>query len=139
MAQDSTEDLQLGLSLLLALVVETGSGFGLYLACGLWQRQQQEEGKQVAPNEPKRLGTVDECALARLQPSPGGTISSATFYTDYTAWCRQTGAVALASEPFFAGFNALGSEVGMRVTTGQGKSVYEDVSLGRSPAEGVAS
>jgi hypothetical protein len=119
------EDIQLGLSLLLALVIELGSGFGLFLAASL-RGHTQEEGERVAGEEAQQLGTAGDYAEARLEPEPGATLTTDMLYQDYMSWCRSTGRVPLRREPFLREFARLAAEVGMRVL---GENGYGDVAV----------
>jgi hypothetical protein len=119
------EDIQLALSLLLALVIETGSGFGLFLTASLRERRTEEGSEVAAPME--RLGTVEDYACARLAPSRGATVTGAALYTDYLSWCRQGGVVALAAEPFLAAFGELAAELGIGIGVVDNGPAYHDV------------
>jgi hypothetical protein len=123
----SVEDIQLGLSILLALVVETGSGFGLYLASDLLRRHHEGEGRGVMADAPKRLGMVDDYALARLVPALGATMTGSTLYADYVVWCARAGFVALSRAPFLEQFGGLAAELGLRIEHVAGDAVFQDV------------
>jgi hypothetical protein len=123
------EDIQLGLSLLLALVIEAGSGFGLYLTATLRGRREGEEGDTVAAVHHERLGNVDDYAMARLEPSPGGTLTLTALYEDYRHWCRDSNLVALAKPPFEAGLTDLARDVGIVQRTHGSETAYADVKI----------
>jgi hypothetical protein len=123
------EDIQLALSALLALVVETGSGFGLYLVSGLRQRRGGEE-EQVPSRLAERLGTVADYMLARLEPAQGESLSAQTLYGDYAQWCHDQWLVALTLPPFLAEFTTLAAELGIRSEGHSGATIFYDVRLG---------
>jgi hypothetical protein len=127
----STEDIQLGLSILLALVVETGSGFGLYLASDLLRRHHDEERREGMADAPERLGMVDDYALARLAPTLGATMTASALYDDYAVWCARAGFVALSRAPFLEQFSGLAAELGLRIECVAGDAAFHDVQVGQ--------
>ena len=80
----------------------------------------------MTAGEAQRLGTAGDYAEARLEPSPGATVSATALYQDYLTWCRAVGTVALRREPFLREFARLAAEVGMRAL---GENGFGDIAL----------
>jgi hypothetical protein len=76
------EDVQLGLALLLALLVEAGSGLGLYLVTTPWREPIPPEQagfvmpEVVSVRPVQRLGEVDAYMLARLHPADNNVLTA---------------------------------------------------------------
>lgn len=129
-------DVQFGLAALMALLVEVGSGIGLYMATTPWRRRTEKGGeserakeKQVKAGTDKRLGLVEQYALERLEPREGSEVKVSELFADYQVWCGWRGEVALSRKVFGDVFEELAREVGMRRIQRARQYIYEDVRL----------
>lgn len=118
-----------GLIIAAALLVELGSGLGLWLAVG---HSEQERVKLREPSlagthvrlvgvddttplhtiaaTPARLvayGDVLDFCVARLQPSAHGGLTLLGLHRGYAIWCQERGVQPLSEEQFGATFNEL--------------------------------
>lgn len=118
-----------GLIIAAALLVELGSGFGLWLAVG---HSEQERVKLCEPSlagadvalvsvddtmlsptiaaTPARLtayGDVLDFCVARLQPSAHGGLTLLGLHRGYAIWCQERGVQPLNEEQFSATFKDL--------------------------------
>jgi len=129
-------DVQFGLAALMALLVEVGSGVGLYVATTPWRRRNETGGtigkgkeKQVKAGPDRRLGKVEEYALERLEPCQDSEVKVSELFADYQVWCGWRGEVALSRKVFAEVFEELAVEIGMRRIQRQRQYLYEDVRL----------
>jgi hypothetical protein len=127
------KDVQFGLSLLLALLVELGSGLGFYVSTTPWR---MNAGKPEAekrhrngchtrrwtwrPTREKRvamasngLGAVELYAMGRLEPRVQGEVGGDELFEDYLVWCRCRGDTPYMKRLFVSQMKTLGEEVGI--------------------------
>ena len=129
------EDVQLGLALLLALLVEAGSGLGLYLVTTPWREpllpeQTEPVMPEVIPVRPvERLGEVDAFMLARLHPAADNVLTASMLHDNYLAWCRKEGFVPLNLSAFVAAFQTVADELGIEHGTVDRELAWRNVSL----------
>lgn len=124
------EHVGLGLSLMLALFLELGSGLGLYMVTTPWRtraHQQVETGKSDAL-KPKRLGHVDAFMLACVEAGEG-RVSADMLHGHYVRWCGEGGLVPYKSTEFAKRLAKLAEEVGLDATTRSGRVQYRNVRL----------
>jgi hypothetical protein len=129
-------DVQFGLAALMALLVEVGSGIGLYVVTTPWRGRRESGGerektkeKQVKGAADKRLGKVEKYALERLEPCEDSELKVSEMFADYQVWCGWRGDVALSRKVFGEVFDELAREIGMRRIQRQRQYLYEDVRL----------
>lgn len=105
-----------------ALLVELGSGLGLYLATGHSMNRCAEivaEGRAAGETMEKvermkrEVGDMEDWCIARLQPAGGGSLSLVELFGDYVDWCRQLGHQATTQRDFEAGFAEIAIEIGL--------------------------
>lgn len=142
----SSEDVRLGLVLVVGLVFEVASGLGLYLVTIPWQGQPrvadagdeapatqemgQEENVLVEPMpDAVRIGDIDMFAEACLVPAEGGRLPSTAMFERYRAWCRERGDVPLRSGEFEVLLQELAADVGIPWENRGSNVVYHDVEL----------
>jgi hypothetical protein len=129
------EDVQLGLALLLALLVEAGSGLGLYLVTTPWR-----EALPAQPTEPvmpelvrvrpaERLGEVDAFMLARLHPAEDNVLTASMLYENYLGWCREENLVPLSLSAFSTAFQSVADELGIERGSVEREIAWRNVSL----------
>lgn len=124
------EHVGLGLSLMMALFLELGSGLGLYMVTTPWRTRAQAAGEAVTGNasKQKRLGHVDGFMLACVEPGEGA-VSIETVHAHYVRWCGEAGFVPYGAGEFAKRFVVLAAEVGLECTTRGGLPLYRNVRL----------
>lgn len=129
-------DVQFGLALLVALLVEVGSGVGLYAVTTPWRKRSEamdggRKGKDrnVKAGTERRLGLVEQYALERLEPSADSEVKLSDMFADYKVWCGWRGEVAFSRKVYGEVFEGLAQELGMRRIQRQRQYVYLDVRL----------
>jgi hypothetical protein len=128
--------LEVILSVLVALLIELGSGLGLYLATTPW-RSREGEGTVRVFSRPQRRkmkdaamdGQVDEFMLDMVEPAPEGEVSNGDLYLAYRIWCDEKALAALSREQFKSRFAELAKVVQLRMSGTQGRGVWRNVSL----------
>ena len=129
------EDVQLGLALLLALLVEAGSGLGLYLVTTPWREPiSPEKSESVMPEvvsvrPVERLGEVDAFMLARLHPAADNVLTASMLYENYLAWCRAECFVPLNMSAFITAFQSVADELGIERGSVDRDIAWRNVSL----------
>ncbi|MBU1210175.1 MAG: hypothetical protein KJ587_02755 [Alphaproteobacteria bacterium] len=128
---------RLALIIVIALLVETGSSLGLYLASGhggmrrAAQRAQSNTPPAPALIEARPIGGVEDFVLEALVPMPGASLTMAELYAAYAEWCARRHNAALGAEQFAAEFSALAQAVNLRQTRGR----YAGIALGVDQAK----
>ncbi|CEJ87874.1 conserved membrane hypothetical protein [Hyphomicrobium sp. GJ21] len=131
------ENVVFGLSMLLALLVELGSGLGLYVVTTPWRaKDPPPPPTQVTPRgrsmkqskDATGLGMIDTYVLQRLEPAQA-TLGFRELYQDYQAWCRWRSVVPFIEKEFARQFDELAREVGMPCLTDRKGRVYQNVKL----------
>ncbi|MBT3071443.1 hypothetical protein KKP04_11265 [Rhodomicrobium sp. Az07] len=135
-----SDDVQLGLALLLALLVEAGSGLGLYLVTTPWRDAALPAPKEstMPPKLPvmpvKRLGEVDAFMLARLHPATDGVLTAPMLYEAYLGWCREGGLAPFTVPAFITAFHAIADELGIERGSVGTDAAWRNVSFTPVPA-----
>lgn len=113
-----------------ALLVEAGSGLGLWLALGAWEPRDRRPDNTVAPvaavcispspelvtaalPAPQERGEVMDFCLDRVHPAHGSELTILGLYRSYEVWCRDRDLAALPMAEFGAEFQDLAREVGI--------------------------
>lgn len=120
------EDIGLGLSVLLALFVELGSGLGLYVSTTPWRARTGGAAFAAASNE-QRLGPVEGFVVERLEPHEDGSLTMGMLFAGYSTWCGENGLVPYARRDFQHRFGKLADEAGMRVRVRNRMEVFSGV------------
>lgn len=120
------EDIGLGLSVLLALFVELGSGLGLYVSTTPWRAR---TGGAAAGSKEQRLGHVEGFVVERLEPHEDGSVTIALLFAAYATWCGEKGLVPYARRDFQQRFGKLADEAGMRVQVRNRTQVFSGIRL----------
>lgn len=115
------------LAFLLALLIEFGSGMGLYIATTPWRARPAEEihaeerkpNRLSAPAKAQDATLVDAYALERLEPHEQSEVTVADLFADYLVWCRWRGQTPLSRAAFTRAFEELARAAGMGKGTGQ--------------------
>jgi len=120
------DPVRLGLIMLIAGLVELGSGLGLYLSVsggsssrtpvpGEISKGRSRIGKAKQSDKTgQEVGAVDDFALACLEPARGSTLGEKALFAAYQRWCTGEGCRALGKSAFARAFAELASAVGIR-------------------------
>lgn len=120
------------LALLVGLVLEVGSGFGLYLAMTPWRRYDYEAvGETIEPEASEKtnpveavqtmvvaataLGPVVEFAVACVEKDDASVLTMTEVFQAYEVWCRRGNFAPLRQAEFQDAFVELAREVGISV------------------------
>ena len=133
------DDIGAGLSILLALFVELGSGLGLYISTTPWRTALREDfmagavtrkeaGAGRAGDE-RIIGDVASYAYERLEPAPGMDVAMADIFADYRLWCRWRGDVPFNRREFTKQWGRLAREAGMHSVYRDRAEIYRDVKI----------
>ncbi len=126
-------DIQTALTLLISILVEVGSGLGLYVAISnVKYTQHKEEGKEQEeavedlrrPNvkSTRRLmlpkSDLERYYAARVEKSEGTSVTATALYENYCNWCEINGRDPMALPVFGRQFSELGiqkAKIGGRI------------------------
>lgn len=123
-----SDDISYGLSFLMALFIELGSGLGLYVSTTPWRERRQArrapdpQPTAVAEIMPpakatnaigRLMGPLDGYAHERLEKDQEGRVSTGALYQDYMSWCRSRGYLPYTRGEFGKQFAELANFVGM--------------------------
>jgi hypothetical protein len=99
------EDIQTALSLFVALLLEIGSGFGMYVAFSQWRLYDEK-----APMAPAMatLVTVPAPYKESIDTQDGSSVTATNLYEDYCTWCESQNKEPLALPTFGREFGELG-------------------------------
>jgi hypothetical protein len=133
-----TEDVQTALAVFVAVLLEVGSGFGMYVAFSTWRLYDRaapsvpstattrsvEMMPQPLPMGKPRLGVANDNKSSpklmapetdvirfrneRIEDSDGASLTATTLYEDYCAWCEEQQKEPLALPTFGREFGDLG-------------------------------
>jgi hypothetical protein len=133
------KQIEVGLSLLVALFIELGSGLGLYIATTPWRSVVQVEARARGSAQKRErkarevgamtLGSIEEFMLERLEPRAGGQLSGGDLFMAYRGWCGGKSLVPYVRKEFAQRFAVLASESGIGFSGKQGHGVYRDVAV----------
>jgi hypothetical protein len=141
----SRPTLEAGLSLLVALLIELGSGVGLYIATTPWRgRGPVRRAMKTASGKPNfgkisataSVGAVDRYMLECVEPQTGVNLSTDAAYHDYQRWCGLCKAEPLGKKEFTRQFEDLAREAGIPFTGGRGQGLYRDVAVEVAKVDG---
>lgn len=118
-------DIRTGLLLGLGLLLELGSGLGLYTVTTPWRHREGDWGSKMTI-----LGDATVWADERLQPVQGGRLTANQLFNDYEAWCRKRNYVAMREGVFVDQLMTLANEVGMPMAQSGSNLEFRDVGLG---------
>jgi len=119
------DPVRLALILLIAGLVELGSGLGLYLSVSGWgrvrgnpQRPARETPLLTDRNSglsqsSEPIGAVADFAWACLQPAPGHRLTENDLLKAYQKWCEAEGRGPLSQEAFAKAFWLLAADIGV--------------------------
>lgn len=121
----STDDIRTGLLLFLGLLLELGSGLGLYACTTPWRhRERGPEGKMTTT-----LGDAVVYADERLVPVRGSRLTANEVYADYEAWCKKHNYVAVREGVFAEQLIVLAKEIGMPLEQSGSNLEFCDVAV----------
>ena len=133
-----TEDVQTALAVFVAILLEIGSGFGMYVAFSTWRLYDEdapsvpataaersvEVTSQPVPHAKPRLGVANDNKSSaklmapetdvirfrneRIEDQEGTSLTATTLYEDYCAWCEEQQKEPLALPTFGREFGDLG-------------------------------
>ncbi len=133
-----TEDVQTALAVFVAVLLEIGSGFGMYVAFSTWRLYDRtapsvpmsatartiDVTAQPAPLSKSRLGVANDNKSTpklvapetdvirfrneRIENAEGASLTATTLYEDYCAWCEEQQKEPLALPTFGREFGDLG-------------------------------
>ena len=133
-----TEDVQTTLAVFVAVLLEIGSGFGMYVAFSTWRLYDRAAPRvpslatartidvtpQTTPLSKPRLGVANDNKSTpklvapetdvirfrneRIEDSEGTSLTATTLYEDYCAWCEEQQKEPLALPTFGREFGDLG-------------------------------
>ena len=133
-----TEDVQTALAVFVAVLLEIGSGFGMYVAFSTWRLYDRaapnvpvtatartiDATSQPMPLSKPRLGVANDNKSTpklvapetdvirfwneRIEDSEGTSLTATTLYEDYCAWCEEQQKEPLALPTFGREFGDLG-------------------------------
>lgn len=122
------------LALLLAGLVELGSGFGLYLVTTPLRapvpRQVETATKQGRVSDSSLLrGEVADYVSANLVLVDGGTAAMDDLFTDYIGWCRRLNRYAVARASFEKAFSRFAQLAGIGADGGGEDVMFSGVAI----------
>lgn len=120
-------DIRTGLLLGLGLLLELGSGLGLYTVTTPWRHREGDIKSKMTT-----LGDAAVWADERLQPVPGGRLTANAVFNDYEQWCRNHNYVPLREGVFVEQLMQLAGEVAMPMAQSGSNLEFRDVALGNS-------
>jgi hypothetical protein len=118
------EDLRLALLLTIGLLLELGSGLGLYAVTTPWRHAEPQGRFQMS-----KLGDPAAYADQRLSAVRGSKLTANQLYADYADWCRQHNYVPMREGVFAEQLIVLAGEIGMATEQAGSNLVFCDVSL----------
>lgn len=124
-----------GLALLMALFIELGSGFGLFVATTPWRsRAPVQIPEPKSPSLPAMEGgpPLEMFAAERLQRKTGHALQLAIAFESYKEWCEQRNKTMQGRTRFERGLLKLAKELGLDVDNGLSGWVIRDVALRNS-------
>lgn len=127
------EDVRIGLVVLVSLMFEVGSGFGLYLATTPWRQPTKTRlpsfSKRGRPQATSHATSVQQFLLGGLEEAKGQWLSEHVLLSAYQGWCLKHKVTALGQDGLRTGIMILASEVGLPFHTRNGHLELGDVGL----------
>lgn len=121
------EDIRTGLLLFLGLLLELGSGLGLYAVTTPWRhRERGAEGTRMTTTVGDAVVYADE----RLRPERGGRLTANVLYADYEGWCRKHNYVPVREGIFAEQMVVLAKDIGIPMQQSGSNLEFCDVGLG---------
>ena len=117
------------LAVLVAVLVELGSGLGLFIAFNHGGRPSSAGRWRKAQSAGPENGDVARYAVARLRFARGREVHLKTLYADYWTWCAEQGFRGASRRVFEDGFAALSEVVGLNVSDKAGQKAILDMEL----------
>lgn len=118
-------DIRTGLLLGLGLLLELGSGLGLYTVTTPWRHREGDFRHKMTI-----LGDAAVWADERLQPVRGGRLTANQLFRDYETWCGKRNYVVMREGVFIDQLMTLANEVGMPMAQSGSNLEFRDVGLG---------
>lgn len=117
-------DIRTGLLLGLGLLLELGSGLGLYTVTTPWRHRDGDFKAKMTT-----LGDAAVWADERLQAVRGGRLTANVVFNDYEQWCRSHNYVAMREGVFVEQLMAVAHEVGIPMEQSGSNLEFRDVAL----------
>lgn len=114
------------LSVLLALLVELGSGLGLYVATTPWRRTAKDV--HIRTGAPT-VGPVEAFMLETIEPRTGAELTVADLHHAYLRWCVGRGQIAMPRKDFAQQFGTMAGLAGIHGRLRNRTTVYESIAL----------
>lgn len=114
-------DVAFGLAVLLAILIELGSGLGLFIATTPWRTRDalQQPQAQASP--------LEIFALECLEPAASSELHLTELFEHYTSWSKKNRLPHLNRQEFRERFKLLASEAGIRNRIRRGQEIYDDI------------
>lgn len=134
----SRQTVETVLAVLFAVLVELGSGVGLFLVTTPWrlgplastEPMDQEDISAMS----QKLGYVDTFLDERLLQAENRQLTTGELFNAYLQWCREKGHVPYSKEVFGREFKAIARQVKIGSRGDAGYEVYLDVALAKTLA-----
>lgn len=117
-------DIRTGLLLGLGLLLELGSGLGLYTVTTPWRHRERDFKPGMTT-----LGDAAVWADARLQAVRGGRLTANQVFNDYERWCNNHNYVVMREGVFVEQLMAVAHEVGIPMVQSGSNLEFRDVAL----------
>lgn len=120
------DDIRTGLLLFLGLLLELGSGLGLYAVTTPWRhREAGLKGQRMTTTVGDAVVYADE----RLTPARGSRMTANAVYADYEAWCRKHNYVPVREGIFAEQLIVLAKEIGIPLEQSGSNLEFCDVTV----------
>lgn len=134
--QASMDSIGYALGVLLAILIEFGSGLGLYLVTtplrGAEERQPIGIELRNAPSAPEveaLRGEVVDYVSANVMLMEGGQAAMEVLFADYVGWCRRLNRYAVARASFERAFQRFAQLAGLRSADVEGGLVFAGIAV----------
>ncbi len=129
---DRRAAIRFGLALLVALLVELGSGLGLYVVTTPWRGALKELGPPSArakrkEAEKRPIGDVGTFVMERLEPHADAELRISDIYNDYSTWARWREETPHRADDFVRELEDLAAHVGIGHVKRNGVLVLQNV------------
>lgn len=109
------------LIVLVGILVEVGSGLGLYVATTPWRAP--DGVKTVTDLRPGRIGYVQGFAMACIYPQLGARITADDLFDAYWDWCEREGLIAMKPALFLMDMREFANEYDIELSEDGGNVV----------------